>query len=399
MGPRLCRPGNYSKPKYCKEYRLSTNDRKETRPWGPHARRIVIQVADYLGFDGNELPGGRQRLIRDIARVIRDEWGKEVLIVQKGKEDFEKTDKDGFRVIAIGSDTRARGDLAFARKARQILEDGDRLLYGSGEDAWPHFHQPAKAIQHGVWWDGPFPWWKRVVQRHRAMEMVRRTDAVLCVDTNFINWLRCQGPEGLALCRKCTYLPNYADTDKMGAISGEGHPANPIRILYARRFEKKRGPELFLQSLVYLHQMGVKSRATMLTIGGAETLKQLAAECGLQGSVKIVEEDLNGVYRHYQDVDIAVVPTLWSEGTSLAAVEAIVAGVPVVATPVGGLGNLVIPGFNGFLVTPSPQAIAEAIAALRNQERWAEMHRNCLSLRPSLSLANWSRNVLDWLRG
>jgi len=71
-----------------------------------------------------------------------------------------------------------------------------------------------------------------------------------------------------------------------------------------------------------------------------------------------------------------VVPTLWSEGTSFAMVESLCAGVPVVATPVGGLANLVIPGFNGQLAAPTPEALAEAVMGLRDEQVWRRMRKN-----------------------
>jgi glycosyltransferase involved in cell wall biosynthesis len=107
--------------------------------------------------------------------------------------------------------------------------------------------------------------------------------------------------------------------------------------------------------------------------------------------------DLDGMFDRYVDVDVAVVPTLWSEGTSLAAVEAICAGVPVVATAVGGLGNLVVPEFNGVIVRPEAAAIAAAVRAYQDEDRWRAHRRNCLSMRGAWSLERWEAGALAWL--
>ena len=48
--------------------------------------------------------------------------------------------------------------------------------------------------------------------------------------------------------------------------------------------------------------------------------------------------------------DIAVVPTLGSEGTSLSLAEAMISGCTVVATDVGGMTNMIFDGYNGRLV-------------------------------------------------
>jgi glycosyltransferase involved in cell wall biosynthesis len=64
----------------------------------------------------------------------------------------------------------------------------------------------------------------------------------------------------------------------------------------------------------------------------------------------------------YPDLDLAVVPS-HSENLG-GAVEPLLSGVPVIATKVGGLPDLVQEGVSGRLVPPrNPQAIADAMAA------------------------------------
>jgi glycosyltransferase involved in cell wall biosynthesis len=69
----------------------------------------------------------------------------------------------------------------------------------------------------------------------------------------------------------------------------------------------------------------------------------------------------------YPDLDLAVVPS-HSENLG-GAVEPLLSGVPVIATKVGGLPDLVQEGVSGRLIPPrNPQAIADAmLASLQNQ--------------------------------
>jgi glycosyltransferase involved in cell wall biosynthesis len=63
----------------------------------------------------------------------------------------------------------------------------------------------------------------------------------------------------------------------------------------------------------------------------------------------------------YGQIDVLVVPSLWLENSPLAIHEAFMAGVPVVASRIGGIENLIDDGYNGLLFEPSDAA---ALAAL-----------------------------------
>jgi len=65
-------------------------------------------------------------------------------------------------------------------------------------------------------------------------------------------------------------------------------------------------------------------------------------------------------------MDIFVLPSLW-EGLSIALLEAMAAGLPVVATAVGGTPEVVVAGETGVLVPPSnPDELANAVIKLLN---------------------------------
>lgn len=77
-------------------------------------------------------------------------------------------------------------------------------------------------------------------------------------------------------------------------------------------------------------------------------------------------------------VDLAVVPSIWEEAFGLAALEPLGWGVPVIASRVGGLPEVVRDGVDGLLMEPGDEgAAAEAIdRMLRAPELRAEMGLN-----------------------
>ena len=74
--------------------------------------------------------------------------------------------------------------------------------------------------------------------------------------------------------------------------------------------------------------------------------------------------------------DLLLFPTLpgLGEGFGLAALEAMAAGVPVVATGVGALPEVVEHGVTGSVVGPSAEAIAAALVRLGGDPRRARVH-------------------------
>ncbi|MCZ2132339.1 MAG: glycosyltransferase [Bacteroidetes bacterium] len=71
-----------------------------------------------------------------------------------------------------------------------------------------------------------------------------------------------------------------------------------------------------------------------------------------------------------EKIDVAVAPSLVEETGGLTAVEALAAGIPVVASRIGGLTDAVSNGINGLLFAPgSVRELTEIIARLLNEEK------------------------------
>jgi glycosyltransferase involved in cell wall biosynthesis len=69
----------------------------------------------------------------------------------------------------------------------------------------------------------------------------------------------------------------------------------------------------------------------------------------------------------FRDLDVLVVPSLWSEPFGLVATEAMAHGVPVLAAARGGLKEIVTPGRDGFLFEPSdPASFLELFDRIRS---------------------------------
>ena len=160
-------------------------------------------------------------------------------------------------------------------RAARIARAGYVVLYASGDDVWPFFLPNSKVIQHGIGWDGEQARWFRRLQDLRSLGMARMARSVLCVDTNYINWLRCQSNEGYRLATKCEYIPNYADLDR---IAPSDRPlGDRLSIISARRNEHIRGLDLLIDALGLLKKGRCRLRGAHLDQQGTRCLAGASA--------------------------------------------------------------------------------------------------------------------------
>ena len=99
--------------------------------------------------------------------------------------------------------------------------------------------------------------------------------------------------------------------------------------------------------------LGHHPKTRLLVIGQGDleqTLKQKVSDLGIEGAVSFLGLR-NDVPRVLPLLDLFVLPSL-SEGLSVALLEAMSTGVPVIASKVGGNPEIVVDGETGYLVPP-----------------------------------------------
>jgi phosphatidylinositol alpha-1,6-mannosyltransferase len=139
-------------------------------------------------------------------------------------------------------------------------------------------------------------------------------------------------------------------------------PSPHVRILCVGRLIERKGQGHLLHAAALLRRaLGEVFRVDIVGTGDAE--RSLREECqalGLDGIVTfrgvVGREEMPRVYR---EADIFVLPS-HNEGMSIALLEAMASGLPVVVTPAGGSEELVRDGENGLIV---PWADHEGLAA------------------------------------
>jgi L-malate glycosyltransferase len=101
-------------------------------------------------------------------------------------------------------------------------------------------------------------------------------------------------------------------------------------------------------------------------------LKEFVQAKGLQHSVRFTG-DVHNVHEYLQASDIFVFPTE-KEAFGISLIEAMACGLPVIATPTGGIKDIVVDGQNGLLVEAgSFQQLSDAIHRLITDAQLAGM--------------------------
>jgi glycosyltransferase involved in cell wall biosynthesis len=127
--------------------------------------------------------------------------------------------------------------------------------------------------------------------------------------------------------------------------------------------------------LAALAQLKERYPGHALIVGGGRReaeVKQLAANLGLAGQVHFLGSRRD-VPDLLQAMDTFVLPS-YSEGLSLALLEAMAAARPVIATAVGGNPEIVQDGVTGLLIPPrDPGALAGALERLLADPAWVKV--------------------------
>lgn len=135
-------------------------------------------------------------------------------------------------------------------------------------------------------------------------------------------------------------------------------------ILFTGRLTKNKGVE-------YLIKAAKDIQGTILVVGGGYDKKRLEgiiSEKKIQnvimtGYIKSGESEL--FHAFYERADIYVSPSVWEEPLGLTILEAMAAGVPVVATKKGGIVSVIKDGENGFFIRArNSKQIAETVNML-----------------------------------
>lgn len=193
---------------------------------------------------------------------------------------------------------------------------------------------------------------KQRVYRFIEKTLAKQTDAIIAVshyDKNLACKAHISPKNGLYVVHNgiegCSQQPNIKTKN----------------IVMVARFQAPKRQDLVVKAFEMLEN----SDLTLTLVGDGplrEEVEQLAQDLGIAHQVHFTG-DQQDVMSYLKEADVFVLMSNF-EGLPIAIIEAMAVGLPIVASKVGGVGELVHDGENGFTVANKPEDLRDALAAI-----------------------------------
>jgi glycosyltransferase involved in cell wall biosynthesis len=157
------------------------------------------------------------------------------------------------------------------------------------------------------------------------------------------------------------------DTTLFRPGAGERAPG-PLRVVTVARLNRAKGYQQAVPAIARLAERGVAVEYTIVGEGPFRPdIERLIRDHGVADSVRLLgSRSAEQIAELHAASDVFLLPTSGvGEGTPAAVCEAMSAGLPIIATRVGGLAQMIDEGVHGLLIPPGDvDAIASAIGTM-----------------------------------
>ncbi|NAR53168.1 glycosyltransferase [Acinetobacter haemolyticus] len=354
--------------------------------------------------------GGVQRYLYELSLIIK-ELNYEVFVVQLGNESICSS-YEGINVIQLNLTGKSKFYSAFSYIKEKYNFDNKRDVVIWGADTISRKlpkNIKSISIQHGIACDmvemdsklrkiikniGLIFIYK-FFQRAKAINSFNNSSFKVCVDYNYLNWYRTFQKKNADLLNNITVIPNFSKLPQVTNTS-EAQEPKKIRIGFARRFVYKRGVNLMIALSELLLE---KYKNIEIVFAGDGPLKEqiIVLKNKFPQNINITSFNQDETFLFHSEIDISIVPTIGSEGTSLSLLEAMASKTAVVCTNVGGMSNIVIDNFNGFIINPDVEELFLKVSKLiEDKELRNRLSNNAyLTVSEGFSFELWKQKWIE----
>lgn len=322
-------------------------------------------------------PGGAERVINNLAVSLNPERYRAVLCLFRPGWLQERSESCGIRTFILP--THGMTDWRWALQFKQLLrQEQVDLIHAHEFDANVQgtFVATLTGIPLVATVHGKNYFWERF-RRRVAYRWVSRRATMVAVSQNLKDFI----VERVGVSpRRVKVLYNGVDAhrhcDRVEVVECRkelGLPENHQVVGVVGNLYPVKGHQYLIEAIPAVLKICPNTSFVFAGRGQLETeLKEQVCRLGVEDRVFFLGLRPD-IPRILAMLDVFALPSL-SEGLSMAILEAMIAGKPVVATQVGGNPELVLDGETGFLVPPrdSQALAAKLITSLTNRRQSAQ---------------------------
>ncbi len=220
---------------------------------------------------------------------------------------------------------------------------------------------PVVSTVHGFTGGG----WKNAVYEWLQFRALRKMDQVIAVSTPLVERLTSRGvhPDRIALLRNAYRAPD-PPLDRAEARARLGVPDDVPLVGWIGRMSPEKGADIFIEAALASATPG--SRWLMIGDGPSRSDAEARVAASKTADRFVFKGLIPEAGRLVRAFDTLVLSSR-TEGTPIVALEAMSAGVPVVATAVGGVPDLLEGGAGRLVDSEHPGQLAAAIDQVLKQ--------------------------------
>jgi phosphatidylinositol alpha-mannosyltransferase len=366
------------------------------------AQPLKIGIVSPYGYPH---PGGVNEHVRHSYDALR-ELGHDVWIITS-KYGKERVDEGhvirlgtGFAFPANGSMGRVTLGWRFKQQARELLAEQRFDIL--------HFHEPFVpflsptvldqsetvniATFHAFGGFSPSYW----VGKWFAGQLAAKLDGRIAVSGAARHFITRYFPGDYQIIPNGVDLARYGDAQPFEELRD-----GTINILFVGRLEERKGLIHLLKAYNRLRKRHIDAR--LLVVGSGPKLREYRRYVGLR-QIRDVEflgrVSDEAKARYFASADIFCAPATGQESFGIVLLEAMAAGVPIVASDIHGYKNVVQRGVQGLLVEPrNHRALAAALYALAHDpEKRLRMGEAGRAKAPEYSWDSLTERVVELYR-
>ena len=345
---------------------------------------LGIENTRVLNIINGDYFSGAER-VQDLLALRLPDFGYDVgfVCLKQGKfPDYRKSKTPLYEIPM-----KSKFDLKPAWEiARIVKRDGYALLHThspraamlgrvaawlSGVPMVHHIHSPAARDSENAW-------------RNRISSIMERLSLIgvaqlIAVSQSLNSYLRIQGWSSQLI----STVPNGVPTP--GALQNRLAPGSEWVIGCVALFRPRKGIEVLIEVLAKLRQEGRNVR--LRAIGPFETAEYESVIHALAKKLAVDEfidwigftSDVNA---EFSKMSVFVLPSLFGEGMPMVILEAMASGIPVVASDVEGISEVLTHGSTGLVVPPGKvDSLCEALTDLMEAKYdWNTMRKDAYQL-------------------